>query len=682
MGFFYVVELIDVFISSMKHCRSLCFAYDSHCLEYETPCLERYAMNATDSANPITIWCVSALDLADLLSVASLDYAPQARVRIIKEHFEDAVTAISELQKHERCDVLLSAGANAEYLRQHLSIPVVTVRIGGFDVMAALHRARLMSSAIAVMFYREIPAELPDFLHAFHFNVDIDTYQSEDEARRKIDAFRARGIEVIVGAGLALDLARGRGMSGVFIYSKDSASVAFETAINVALAQRIEQNRGRMLASVLRHVQDGVIAIDDETRIIAYNAAAMTFTGGRIFKAEGRLLSSVVPELAPFDNPASEDSDASTVLDISGQGTVIDANPFMESGRRIGRVLTLRRAIAVEGAFHRLRAHESAWRPQPRYKLADIVQASAQMRGVVRKCHAVAAHRDTTALITGPSGVGKELLAQGIHNASARSKGPFVPFNCGAVTESLSESELFGYDEGAFTGAKRSGKPGLFEAAHQGTIFLDEIAELTPAMQTRLLRVIQEREITRVGGTRPIPVDVRIIAATHRDLGQMIKDGTFRDDLYYRIAVVLVDVSPLRERPEDLLELARRQVKEALSGSNQSAYLNAVTEMIPDLLGSHDWPGNGRELENFSLRVAVVCTELGRPPTAKELAGLISMNPSASNKPQAADLASMRRDQEKNLAIDMVKRCGGNQSEAAKKLGISRSTLWRKLNGQ
>jgi propionate catabolism operon transcriptional regulator len=286
-------------------------------------------------------------------------------------------------------------------------------------------------------------------------------------------------------------------------------------------------------------------------------------------------------------------------------------------------------------------------------------------------------------LITGPSGVGKELLAQGIHNASARRAHAFVAVNCGALTESLLESELFGYEEGAFTGARRSGKAGLIEAAHQGTLFLDEIAEMPFALQSRLLRVLQEREITRVGGVSSIPVDLRVVAATHRNLLSMVKNGDFREDLYYRIAVLRVEVPALKSRPDDIRELASCFVREALRDAGLSTFEEPVLQALPECLMRHSWPGNGRELENVAQRIALTCAEQDGPVSARQIQSLIDWPGQESPAdPAGSTLSSIRKENEREHALTVLASCQGNHEAAARRLGISRSTLWRKLRGR
>ncbi|MFR4757718.1 MAG: sigma-54 interaction domain-containing protein [Evtepia gabavorous] len=214
-----------------------------------------------------------------------------------------------------------------------------------------------------------------------------------------------------------------------------------------------------------------------------------------------------------------------------------------------------------------------------------------------------AAQLDTVVLIQGETGTGKERIASYIHQNSPRARKNFIRVNCGAIPESLAESELFGYERGAFTGANREGKPGLFEVAHEGTIFLDEVGELSLATQTKLLRVLQEKEITRVGGSKPIPIDVRVIAATNRDLQKCVTEGAFREDLYYRLSVFPVWVPPLRERKLDIPKLAASVIEEL----NQTyEHKKSLTVGAEATLLQYPWPGNVRELRNVMERAFIM----------------------------------------------------------------------------
>jgi two-component system response regulator PilR (NtrC family) len=241
-----------------------------------------------------------------------------------------------------------------------------------------------------------------------------------------------------------------------------------------------------------------------------------------------------------------------------------------------------------------------------RNSLDNIIGRSPQMQAIYQMIETVAV-TTSTVLITGESGTGKELVARAIHSTSDRAAAPFVSINCGAFTETLLESELFGYMKGSFTGAN-SNRKGLFEAAEGGTIFLDEIGETTPAMQVKLLRVLQERGIRRVGGLEEIAVDVRVVAATNRDLSQMVEDGTFRNDLYYRISVIPIEMPPLRARRSDIPELVRHFMEKYSAAANRP--MLEISEEAMRYLESYDWPGNVRELENTIERA--VALEHGR----------------------------------------------------------------------
>ena len=288
---------------------------------------------------------------------------------------------------------------------------------------------------------------------------------------------------------------------------------------------------------------------------------------------------------------------------------------------------------------------------------------------------AVVGDSQAAVLIRGESGTGKELAARAIHRASPRREGPFVSLNCGALPAQLLESELFGYEKGAFTGAAGA-KPGQFELAHAGTVFLDEIGECSPELQVRLLRVLQEKEVQRLGGTRRIATDFRLVAATNRTLADEIKAGRFREDLYYRINVVEVVMPPLRERREDIpllaaffLERFSRRENKAFAGISGAAL---------ERLGAHDWPGNVRELENAIERGVVV----GRGPLLEDADLPPQVRSAAAAPGPAADLAGRDlplAEVERAVIAAAMARHGGNKSQAARALGISRKLLYSKL---
>ena len=306
-----------------------------------------------------------------------------------------------------------------------------------------------------------------------------------------------------------------------------------------------------------------------------------------------------------------------------------------------------------------------------KYRLENVVGRSEAMLQVYKTAARVAA-TSATVLIEGESGTGKELVARAIHAASPRTSRLFVPVDCGAIAEGVLESELFGHARGAFTGAQAT-RRGLFEEASQGTLFLDEIGDVGPNLQARLLRALQEGTIRRVGTNEPIAVDVRVVAASNKDLGQAVKEGRFREDLFYRLAVVTIRIPPLRERPEDIPLLA-----EHFAAKHGRAEGAAISPGARDLLVAHDWPGNVRELENVVARAlalnpsgVILPEDLpehlrgARPPPEAE-----GMTP--RDRPTLAEL-------ERRYAAQVLKETDGNKTRAAEILGIDRKTLYRLL---
>jgi two-component system response regulator HydG len=301
--------------------------------------------------------------------------------------------------------------------------------------------------------------------------------------------------------------------------------------------------------------------------------------------------------------------------------------------------------------------------------LTGILVESRAMRAVMRLIDR-AAFSDTPILLMGESGTGKELLARALHTKSPRSLGPFLAVNCSAIPEALLESELFGHRRGAFTDA-RDDQPGLFQLAQRGTVFLDEIGDMAPALQGKLLRVLQEREVHPLGAPAPVPTDVRIVAATHRDLAALVTEGRFREDLLYRVNVIEVRVPPLRERPDDLGPLIRHLVGK--HGAKVGKSDCTVSDDVMTVFRRHTWPGNVRELENVIERALV----LGAGPriTLDDLPDSVRDRPAHSGGPGSRRLADVEREH----IVHTLRSVAGNKAAAARVLGLNRKTLYRKL---
>jgi len=631
-------------------------------------------------ADPLPrIVAVSFHRLKDLLRELAPAYRDVADVEVLDRGFEDAVAAIETLRRAQPIDVLVAAGANGAFLRQHVDLPVVLVRAGGFDVMRALGRARDISPRIALVTYGEISPEVEQFNKLFGLGVEQRSYRTEQEARDRVRELRAKGVEVVVAPGLVADLAEAAGMSGIFLYSEDAVREALDDAVEIARVARIEAAKRERLNTILAQLKDGVVAVDMQERIETLNPAMEALLGRSASELLGQRLSEVAPPLSLRATLRDPGGRQETIEQLGAVTVVTSRTPIVEQGVRTGAVLTCQDPAAIQRVDRHLRSRSREPSRSARYRLADIVGESAAIRRV-KDLAAQFARSDATVLIVGESGTGKELLAQGIHRESHRAKQPFIAVNCAAFSESLLESELFGYEEGAFTGARKGGKLGLFEAVHTGTIFLDEVGEMPVPLQTRLLRVLQEREVLRIGATEPTPVDVRVLAATHRNLPQRIEDGEFRRDLYYRLNILRIELPGLRERREDLPALAASlldKVVTRLRIDRQPAQA-IVDELLRHAVG-YAWPGNVRELENWIERIAGWSMGKAGEQSLLQLQELIPEIFGGEASIEAQSLVACREDTELEFIQRVLRECNGNRQAACDRLGIGRTTLWRKL---
>ncbi|PVY67572.1 propionate catabolism operon transcriptional regulator [Cupriavidus alkaliphilus] len=642
------------------------------------------------------IWAIGISRLARAFADLIPAYADRAEFRIVGKGFEAAASAVSREVREGRLDVVVAGGSNGAYLRQHVDVPVVLVKVTGFDVMSALATARRISPRVALVTHAATYAEVDEFVRAFSLSVPAYTYLTEDDAVARVKALKQEGIQVVVGPGLVTDLADRYGLTGVFLYSGNSVRMALEDAIEAARLRRIEATRRDYVNTILAHLNEGVAAVDAQGRIQSFNPAMERFLGTSAAAAVGRKLQTLAPSLALEGVMQTGDKELEAIHKLGDKMVVVNRIPILGEAGTTGAVLTIQDASAIQRVDRNLRSRSRARPAAVRYSLDDLAGTSAAMtalRELARRYAAV----DSTVLIGGESGTGKEVLAQGMHDASPRRAFPFVAVNCAAFPEALLESELFGYEEGAFTGARRGGKAGLFESAHNGTLFLDEVGDMPPALQTRLLRVLQEKQVLPIGGLDAVPVNVRVIAATHRDLAAMVRDGSFRQDLYYRLNILRIAMPPLRERAEDLPELAEllyRRAQDRL-GLERPQRLPAAARAR---LARYRWPGNIRELENVTERIAVLVA--GRrldgealqrelQSAAPELFGdaAFATAPGAGAEAAAAapaararrSLARVKQSSEVDHIRRVLEECGGDRTAACHILGISPTTLWRRL---
>ena len=635
-----------------------------------------------------TICAISGHRLIDTFRAVAPEFSVRARVEVAHLAFDEALAHVRTQIARQRCDVVLASGANGDYLRSQLSIPVVLVKVGGYDLMTALCNARALSDRIAVVLHRAVSPELIRFAQRFGIGLEFRAYETAEDASLRVQELATLGVQVVVGAGMVADLAQQAGLTGVFLYSTDSVRQAVEDAIAIALAQREEKSQRTQLDSVIRHLSDGVVAVDMRGRITTINPAAARMAGRAMEGTLGTPLQQAFAGLQPGEVLSQGTAELGRVDELQGRSVVVDCVPLHDADTQTGAVFTLHATGPLENAVSRLRARSHRRTNTARYTLNQLVAVSPAMQALVRRCEVLARSSDATVLIRGESGSGKEVVAQGIHQASRRRQQAFVAINCGAFPPNLLESELFGYEEGAFTGARRHGKAGLFEAANGGTLFLDEVGEMPLLLQTRLLRALQEKEITRVGGVDAIPVDVRIVAATHHDLFAMVGQGTFREDLFYRLYILEVAVPPLRERPEDMEALAALLIPAALERASVGHMAAGALQAALPILRAHRWPGNVRELENVAERIAMACLIEQAAPRSSDVLALLDA--SASGREARADTAAhqtspehslpqTRRQHEAQRVRTVLQACGGDKEAAAQTLGISRTTLWRKM---
>ncbi len=429
--------------------------------------------------------------------------------------------------------------------------------------------------------------------------------------------------------------------------------------------------------TILESISDGVFTVDHDWRVTSFNRAAEEITRIPREEAIGQRCCEVFrASMCETDCALRHTMDsgkpiinkAAFIVDANGRRIPVSVSTALlrdEKGGVTGGVETFRDLSLVEELRKEI---------EQRYEVADMVSRSASMRKLFDILPQVAAS-DAPVVIEGETGTGKELLARALHTLSRRHKQPFIAINCGALPDTLLESELFGYKAGAFTGADKD-KPGRFALAKAGTLFLDEIGDVSAALQVRLLRVLQEKTYEPLGGTASVKTDARIIAATNKGLAELVREGRFRQDLYYRINVVRLELPPLRKRKEDIPLLVERFIHRF--NQTQGRTVTGVSQDAMTLLMAHDYPGNIRELENIIEHAFVVCPKAVIGPSCLPDTLQAIHTPVLSTT--AGKLDSTLRETEARTILKALDQCKGNRNKTAQALGMHKSTLFRKMH--
>lgn len=584
----------------------------------------------------------------------------------------------------EGIKIIISRGLNVLLLRENVSIPVFNVSYTYEDMFYSYQKAAKYSTKVAFMGFDLARETAVRFREIAGVSLVIPPIQELSEIDGIVAELKEHGIEVLIGGCTTQAAAKKWGIPCIETFV-DEASI--EAALNEArhvIRVDVEKQRNQLiLHEILQSTNSGIIAVDKSKQVLFVNDLAKRLLKSR----ENKFVAYCFSNQGVFEQVSTGSSIYDYIEDFENEKFSLDFIPIFINKSFNAIVINIRSMDMVFSTEKEIRKNLIAKSHQAKLMFSDILGESKAVQKAIFQAKKYA-EADSTVLITGESGTGKEVFAQSIHNYSRRANEAFVAVNCAAIPENILESELFGYVKGAFTGARNEGKEGLFELAHRGTIFLDEIGEISMQVQVKMLRVLQEREVTRIGDTKTIPVDVRVIAATNKDLTVQVKKKKFREDLFYRLAVLPLQLPPLRERKEDIMKLVQMLLHEY----DRQLYFTPRAQV---LLCEYDYPGNIRQLRNIIERLTVmaedtvvdedfICSLLAIEPdflrgdTESDCSEFTANDERMKGRKVFVQKNTLAEDAKERI-LECLQKNKGNKAAAARELGLSKTTLWRKL---
>lgn len=583
-------------------------------------------------------------------------------------------------------DVVIARGFSALTMKQRGYI-CAELKVGGYDVIAAVLKARRMSpglSHIAVIGAFNMIYGIESIRDAFP-DMKLSTYPVNSEPLLA-DAIRqaiSDGCDALVGNYTGVELAKKSGLPAVMIESSQEAiNNAIDGAKSAAEIDLREKMRSAQMANIMNYSFQGILSTDQNGIITFANKYCYSILDSGHALLTGRSILDFFPNL-PVEEVTRNGKKLLSELHIyASYHLMVNCVPAPDNSGNTGCVLTFQDTSRIQADELQVRKKLRHSSFQAKYQFSNILHKSRIMDSVISDAMTYS-YSDSNILICGETGTGKELFAQSIHNSSPRKNHPFVAINCSALPENLLESELFGYVEGAFTGASKGGKMGFFELAHKGTIFLDEIGDVSPNLQSRLLRVLQEREVVRLGSDTVIPVDVRVISATNKNLKEEVANGRFRQDLLYRLDVLELNLPPLRNREQDALFLLSQLI--SYEHERTGCILTGLSEEGASLITQYPWPGNIREMRNFCQRLSILTPNpLATPADILKVlpdaaAALTPNGPKKTDRSTPGDAPVYSLYDEREEILKALYTFHNSRTKTAEFLGIDKSTLWRKM---
>ncbi len=533
---------------------------------------------------------------------------------------------------------------------------------------------------IAVIGYENVITGAKSIAEILQIDLGFFLITTKIQTASVVEEAQSWGAEVIVGDTISVNAARQLGIQSELVRSgPESIQIAFDSSIQLLDRINDEIVRNKRLNLMLEQSEVGILYIATDGLIQLMNSRAEKILNKRKHYLIGQQVS--------IENTPSEllkilsDERLNQLMQLNGKDYMVEIKKIHSDDNQVATLIFIQSSSRIKELEGLLRKEMVSRGLIASYHFDDITAINKDFSQVVEKAR-LFSQRDATILILGETGSGKELFAQSIHNISDRKDGPFVAVNCAALPDTLLESELFGYAEGAFTGAMKGGKQGLFEMAHKGTIFLDEVNDMSPSVQARMLRVLQEKQVMRVGDNRIYSVDVRVIAACNKDLLMETENGQFRKDLYYRLKVLDIKIPPLRERIEDILPL----FTSFLDDFNEKYGFpgKPIPEKLEKAVLHCIWPGNVRQLRNFAEKVSILLSlNHNLTDTIEDLIKDLSPHQEVKAYPRGVLNSSFHVDTIKQAEMEIIKACweknGYNISKTARQLGLDRSTVRKNL---